>query len=222
MQTPILRAAGACLVLGVYYWILLASPRASPSEAAEARLQQDIESSQTAFAAGDFATALAPTERVSEAVPTEVVYLTRLASIYRELARPADEATAWDRVIELSPTPIDACPMVAEAHESAGHADLALAALERCATFEPIDPDFLLLLGQALLQRDRPAEARVAFARGLERDAQYPDLHLLHGVRQFADGELDAAKVSFERFLELAPDRRDEVAVWLDRVKDVK
>lgn len=222
MRTPFLRTAGACLVAAVYYWLLLANPFATPSDGGEAQLRQDIQTSGSAFAAGRFAAALAPTERLAKAMPSQALYADRLARIYHAVDRPDDEAREWERLITLSPTPIDACPMVADAYGQAGHSDLALDALERCASFTPANPDFLLSLGQALLAHDRPADARKAFERGLEVDSRYPDLHLLVGVQQFDAGELADAKASFERFAALAPDRSDEVAEWLGRVKGVK
>ena len=121
-----------------------------------------------------------------------------------------------------SPTPVDACPMIAEAYQAAGQPADAIGAWQRCSELPPINPDFHVYLGEALIDADRPAEARRAFERGLAVDELYPDLHLLLGVRQFADGERDAARASFEKFLALAPSRRAEVEVWLRRSGSAK
>ena len=45
----------------------------------------------------------------------------------------------------------------------------------------------------------------------------YPDVHLVLGIREFDDGRITEARGRFKRFLELAPERREEVAVWLER-----
>ena len=37
------------------------------------------------------------------------------------------------------------------------------------------------------------------------------------GVLDFAEDRADRARTQFERFVELAPERRAEVAVWLER-----
>jgi tetratricopeptide (TPR) repeat protein len=210
------RAAGAAALLAAYFWVVFAHPLGRPMDSG-ARIEADIESSRTLFAAGRFDQALAPTERLAHTLSSQAVYHSRLARVYHELNRPADEAQSWERVIATSPTPIDACPMVARAYDRAGRADLAIAALERCVSFRPVNPDFLVYLGQALIAAGRKADARRAFERGLEIEPRYPDLHLLLGVRQFDEGELKAARRSFEKFLALAPQRRVEVAVWLDR-----
>lgn len=222
MRTPGARAAGAVMVLAAYYWLLIATPFARPGDDAEARLRADLESSRIAFEARRFAEALAPTERLTTELSSQAVYHERLARILKELDRPADEARAWERMMAVTPTPIDACPMIAEAYQRAGRADAALAAIERCAALPPVNPDFLVLQGQALLQMGRPADARRAFERGLAIDQSYPDLHLLLGIRQLDDGELPEARDSFARFLELAPGRRAEVEVWLQRVGKAK
>jgi tetratricopeptide (TPR) repeat protein len=210
------RAVGAAIVLAAYYWVVFAHPFA-PTVSAGARIEADIESSRTLYAAGKFGEALAPTERLAQALSSQAVYHSRLARVYHELNRPADEAGSWERFMATSPTPIDACPSVAQAYDRAGRPELAIAALERCASFQPVNPDFLVYLGQALIAAGRKADARRAFERGLQIEPRYPDLHLLLGVRQFDEGELKAARRSFEKFLTLAPERRAEVAVWLDR-----
>lgn len=222
MQTAGARLAGAAIVLGIYYWTLIAQPATTPAYLVETQLQEDIQSSLALFSANRFADALEPTKRIVEHWPSQAMYHERLALIYQKLERPADEAVEWEAMMVTSPTPIDACPMVAIAYRRLNRADQELDALTRCAAFQPPNPDFQLQLGQALLRSDRKAEARQAFERGLEIDASYPDLHLVMGIRQFDDGQHQEARVSFERFLALAPERRDEVAVWLERTEKAK
>jgi cytochrome c-type biogenesis protein CcmH/NrfG len=222
MQTPGARLAGAAIVLAFYYWALIAKPATAPAFMVEAQLQQDIQSSLALFSTNRFADALAPTQRIVERWPSQAMYHERLAVIFQKLDRPADEALEWEAMMGTSPTPIDACPMVANAYRRSNREDQALDAFSRCAALQPANPDFQLLLGQALLRAERKAEARQAFERGLEIDASYPDLHLVIGIRQFDDGQFPQARASFERFLALAPERRDEVAVWLERTEKAK
>lgn len=213
------RAAAAATVLAAYYWVLALQPFAPQASAADAALDQDIRDSRALFEARRFEDALAPTERLATQLSTQAIYHERHALILGELSRPLDEAQAWERMMAASPTPVDACPMIADAYKKAGDASRARAALERCASLPPINPDFLLSLGQSFLEEGRKADARQAFERGLAVDAAYPDLHLLVGVRKFDDGDLAGARVSFERFLELAPDRKAEVDMWLQRTE---
>ena len=218
-MAPGSRAAAAASVLAAYYWVLALQPLAPQAGAADAALDRDIRDSRALFDAQRFDEALAPTERLASQLSTQAVYHERHALILRELSRPADEAQAWERMMAASPTPVDACPMIAEAYQKANDPARAHAALERCASLPPVNPDFLLSLGQSFLKADRKAEAREAFERGLAVDEKYPDLHLLLGVRKFDDGDRSGARVSFERFLQLAPERRAEVEVWLQRTE---
>lgn len=219
MQSPGARAAGAAIVLAAYYWLLVTHPFARSIDPADLQLQDDIRDSRAWFDARRFADALPPTERLAHQLSTQAVYQERLARILHELKRPADEAQAWERMMAASPTPVDACPMIAEAYRDAGANDRAIASFERCATLPPANPDFLLGLGQLLLKAGRGADARRAFERGLESDNTYPDLHLLLGIRRFDAGELAAARESFEAFARLAPERRAEVGEWLQRTE---
>jgi len=218
-MTPRSRAVAAVSVLAAYYWVLALQPFAPAASAADLALERDIRDSRALFDARRFADALAPTERLATQLSAQAVYHERHALILRELERPAKEAQAWERMMAASPTPVDACPMIADAYMKSGDRGRALTAIERCASLPPLNPDFLLSLGQALLEADRTAEARQAFERGLAIDDRYPDLHLLLGVRQFADSDVAGARVRFERFLQLAPERRAEVEVWLQRTE---
>ncbi|MDQ3168603.1 MAG: tetratricopeptide repeat protein [Acidobacteriota bacterium] len=217
MRTGGARLGGAAAVLAIYYWTLFAAPPALPPDAVEAQLQSDIQASISLFNSSRFADALAPTERIVEQSPGQAVHHTRLAMIYEKLDRPVDEARQWEAVMETSSTPIDACPMVAEAHRRSHRADLEVDALERCAGLSPPNPDFYLFLGQALLRAGRGTAAVSAFKKGLALAPSYPDLHLQIGIHEFGGGHKREARASFERFLALAPERRDEVAVWLAR-----
>jgi len=199
--------------------VLALHPFSPQAGAADAALDRDIRDSRALFDAKRFDEALAPTERLARQLSTQAIYHERHALILRELSRPADEAQAWERMMAASPTPVDACPMIADAYRRADDGVRAHGALERCASFLPINPDFLLSLGQSFLKSDRKAEARQAFERGLAVDEKYPDLHLLLGVRKFDDRDLPGARASFERFLELAPERKAEVEVWLERTE---
>jgi tetratricopeptide (TPR) repeat protein len=222
MKTAGARLAGAAIVLAIYYWALIARPATTPAFMVEAQLQEDIQASLALFSANRFADALAPTQRIVERWPSQAMYHERLALIFQKLDRPADEVVEWEAMMGTSPTPIDACPMVAYAYRRINRADQELDALQRCAALPPPNPDFQLQLGQALVRAERKAEARLAFERGLEIDPAYPDLYLLVGIRQFDDGQHREARVSFERFLALAPERRDEVMVWLERTEKAK
>ena len=223
MRRPVIRLAFAMVLLALYYQTLLgtATPAPAPPVTADNATLRDIDESQLAFSAGRYAEALTPTERLTQTLPGQTIYFDRLARILRELGRPRDEARAWEEVFRTSPTPVDACPMLAAAYDRIPDPARALGAYERCVQVEPGDPDLLIFLGRAYNAAERVDEARQVLERALAIAPDYADVHLMLGVRNFADGDLATARARFERFLALAPPRQDEVAVWLDRTRQV-
>jgi protein O-GlcNAc transferase len=223
MRRPGIRLAFAVVLLALYYQTLLGTTTlvtAPPVTADDATLR-DIDASQLAFSAGRYPEALAPTERLTQKLPGQAMYFDRLARILRELGRPRDEARAWEEVFRTSPTPVDACPMLAAAYDRIPDPAGAMSAYERCVQVEPEDPDLLLFLGRAYNAAERANDARQVFERALAIAPEYPDIHLMLGVRNFADGDPVTARARFERFLALAPARQAEVAVWLERTRQV-
>jgi tetratricopeptide (TPR) repeat protein len=223
MKRPALRLAYAVVLLALYYQTLLGTttPVAAPPVTADDAVLADIDASQVAFSAGRYAEALPPTERLTQSLPGQAMYFDRLARILHELGRPRDEARAWEEVFRASPTPVDACPMLGAAYDRIPDPAAALSAYERCVQIEPQDPDLLLFLGRAYNGSERGGEARRVLEQALAIAPDYPDAHLLLGIRNFADGDRQAARASFEKFLALAPARQQEVAVWLERTREV-
>jgi len=227
-MTPVLRLVCAATLLAAYHYCLFPDAlfsRERPSVDAAAlsdnTIRLDIDASEVAYSAGRYADALEPTRRLTEKMPSQAMYFDRLAHIYGKLGNRAGEARSWEGVFAVSPTPADACPMLAQAYEAANDVTRALAAFERCLDVEPGNPDALLLLGRAYQGAGRGNDARRVLEKAVAISPQYPDLYLLLGVRNYADGYVDVARQQFEHFLELAPGRREEVAVWLERTKSV-
>ena len=71
---------------------------------------------------------------------------------------------------------------------------------------------------QCRREADGFSRAAKGFLRPFPSDT---DIYLVLGVRNFADGDRKTARQQFERFQALAPERHDEVAVWLDRTSQV-
>lgn len=217
MRGPITRCAVALVLLAVYYRTLVGISAPASAPFGEAAVLRDIETSRVAFTAGRYADAHEPTERLTRQFPTQAVYFDRLARIQHGLGRPQLEARAWEGVFRTSPTPEDACPMLASAYERIPDPVRALDAYERCVQVSPDDPDLLLFLGRAYNAAGRAEPARAALEKAIALDPEYPDVHLVLGIRDFQDGRRDAARGRFERFAALAPARREEVAAWLAR-----
>ena len=227
-MTPVLRLVCAATLLAAYQYFLFPGARLSRPESPvaaagllDSAILRDIDTSEVAFSAGRYGDALEPTRRLTEKMPSQAMYFDRLARIQRELGNRRDEARSWERVFAVSPTPLDACPMLAQAYEAARDNSGALGAYERCLEVDPDNPDAMIMLGRAYQGLGRGADARRVLEQALTISPQYPDVYLLLGVRNYADGDVASARRQFEHFLELAPGRHEEVAVWLERTKAV-
>lgn len=219
LRGPFGRVVGATAVLALFHNVLLVHPSADAAGPGSPDLDRALVASREAYAAGRFEEALAPTLAIVEALPGQPMYLERLARTYQALGRRGDEARTWEAFVESSAVPIEACPMLPEAHRAAGDDEAALAATERCVSFDPKNVDMLLALGQAYVRAGRRADARRVLEEGAAYAPRYADYALVLGVLAFADDRVADARAHFERFLALAPDRRPEVAVWLERTK---
>jgi tetratricopeptide (TPR) repeat protein len=162
MRGPFARVVGALAVLLLYHGVLLRHPPAEDLAPGSAALDRTLVASRDAFVAEQFEDALAPTLALVEALPGQPVFLERLALVYQGLDRHGDEAGAWEAFVDASATPIDACPMLAEAYRRTGDEAAALDAYERCLAFDPKNVDMLLYLGQAYLRAGRHDAARRA------------------------------------------------------------
>ena len=102
-MTPAARLAGGTLVLTVYAWVLNPMPASvsSADHRADADVEQWLALSNDAYAAGRYADALAPTSSLVARYPLQQAYAERLARIFGQLNRPADEAGAWERFVDL-------------------------------------------------------------------------------------------------------------------------
>jgi len=221
MGNPFARFAVAVTLLATYYLTLFGTATPAAAPLVETDTRRDIEASQAAFSAGQYGEALPATKRLTERLPSQAIYFDRLARIYQKLERFQDEARAWEGVFRTSPTPVDACPMLATAYERIRDSGGALDAYERCVGADSQNPDLLLFLGRAYTAAGRTDAAERVLEEALAIAPAYPDVYLALGVRNFADGRMTDARARFERFVALAPERREEVVVWLERTSHV-
>ena len=176
-MTASARLAGGALVLIVYAWALKPSPAAvSPAAAdSDAGVEQVARAQQRRVRRGAVcrrARADVPAGgrafRPSRSTPSGS------RASYGKLNRAADEAAAWERFIDVSPTPVDACPAIGKAYARAGEPRKSLEAFERCVSFDPRNSEQLFFLGLAYEHAGRTADAldrysKAAATRSVER-----------------------------------------------------
>lgn len=173
-MSPISRLIVAIALLATFRWTLLpAAGNDDPPVDAEA--QAWMTESRDAFADGRWDDALAPTLALVERFPAQQVYLDRLARIYFGLGRAADEASAWERFVEVSPTPGDACPAMGQAWARAGDRAQALEAFTWCRDLDPKSAEGVYFLGRAYLREGRNQEALDTFREAVRVDPLHDD-----------------------------------------------
>ena len=172
-----------------------------------------VAASSEHYQAERYSDALAPTEALVARYPTQHVYLRRLATIYQHLGRRRDEAAAWHRFIDVSPTPWEACPAVATAHVAANDPSGALAATETCWKVAPFDPDAAFFLGRARERTGNHAEAAAMYRRALEIDAAHSDSQLGLARLDMVGNRLDAARATARAVADRYPKHSDAVLI---------
>ena len=126
-----------------------------------------------------FADALPVVRELESTYGAEPVVAYWLAEILRGLGQPAEEARAWERVLDLSGEADAACPWMPDAYGKSGDRARALGSYERCAAAAPDDPERWLDLGAAYAAQGRGADAERAYATSRALDPSNPRLPIV-------------------------------------------
>ena len=146
----------------------------------QAEAQQLEATSKALLGQQKFQDALEPTLKLHEAYPENHIYIGRLADIYEHLGRFADEAQMWEKYVDRAPSPVQACPQYGQAYwkQGAVHEKQAIAAFERCLSFDPRNTDSIFYLAHSLEMSGEWDRAAQNYEQGLTISPQYTDLLL--------------------------------------------
>jgi tetratricopeptide (TPR) repeat protein len=123
-----------------------------------------------------FADALPVALELQQAHADESLVAYWLATIFHGLDRPRDELAAWETYIRLSSAPVDACPDIAEAYERLGDRARAVEQYQRCAGYDPREPDRLVDLGEAWEREQKVEQALATYQSAALLDPHNPAL----------------------------------------------
>jgi len=181
----------------------------------QAEAQQLEIQSKTLIGEQKFQDALEPTLKLHEAYPENYIYSGRLADMYDHLGRYADEAQMWEKYLDRSPTPVQACPQYGQAYwkQGSGHEKQAIAAFERCASFDPKNTDLIFYLAHSLEMSGDWDQAAQQYERGLEISPQYIDLELGLARCRVRQDRQDEAKQIAQKVLAKAPATADALLI---------
>jgi tetratricopeptide (TPR) repeat protein len=215
MDSLAVRLAASLGMLFLLYWTTF-MPKTSVPRTAEimpGNIETLVAASTEHYQAERYRDALAPTEALVARYPAQHVYLRRLATIYQHLGRPREEAATWQRFIDVSPTPWEACPAVANAYADAHDAAGAFAATEVCWKLAPGDPDAAFALGRVQERVGKHAEAAAMYRRALDIDARHSDSQLGLARLDLAADRLDSARTAARAVVERYPKHSDAVLI---------
>lgn len=208
------RLLGGAMVLALYASVLRPGGESDPIDASAAAAQEWVTASRDAFESAQYEDALEPTIELTRAFPNQQVYAERLALIYQRLDRPADEAAAWERVVAVSPTPVDACPAMPDAYvRAAGLTEQAIDAFTRCSAFDPGNTDMLFYLARAQEQIGRHDLAEQSYREAVRIDDTNGDSQLGLARLDLRAGRVEAAKRAAIAVLKIYPNHADALLI---------
>jgi tetratricopeptide (TPR) repeat protein len=209
-RVPELVAPLGCLAL--FYLSLFAAPprsRDAPWLLTAEESQRELERSRALIREGQPREALEITRRLHRAFPESHVHLHQIATLEEQLGDPLAAARAWEAYLDLSPTPLEACPAVGRAWQAAGRETDALDAYERCLAFDPENPDSHLYLALARERRGLLEGAEALFRQGVALAPDYPDLVVGLARVRLRRGDRVEARRGADEAMERWPDNPD-------------
>lgn len=191
-----LRDAALSVVVIAAVWSVFLGPlRATPPET---RLSVEAAAALAAEVDG-----LVRTDRLVDAIPglqallaqneTNDYYLLLLARAYGVAERPADAVSLWERFIERSPVPLEACPEIGLQYEALSRPADAMGAFERCLAFEPANTDNALRLAVSWERGGQSEKALDLYRRFAAAAPEYLDFSIGAARLELRTGALDAA-----------------------------
>ncbi len=169
--------------------------------------------SRQLMGAGQYQQALAPALRLYRAYPANYVYSQALAQIYHRLGSYKEESEYWEKFIEQAPLPIEACPDIGQAYWKLGRRDEAIAALERCLTYDPYEHDTLFELAHAREMTADYPQAAAIYRKALEKSPANPDCLLGLARAELRMGRVADARRLDARVLRASPKNPDALLV---------
>jgi len=210
-----LPLAASLLALGAFYWGLfrLQLPDANSVALTPEKSQELQDESAVMRRFGKWNRALAPTLRLHAAYPENHIYIGQLAEIYDHMGRYADESAMWEAYVEHAPRPIEACPQIGQAYEKQGKETRAIAAFEKCLTFEANNPDSLFYLARALERSGQTDRAASLYQLGVAASPGYSDLETGLARMRLRQGKPEEARDLAAAVVRQSPNNTDALLV---------
>jgi tetratricopeptide (TPR) repeat protein len=208
-------AALSVVVITVVWGVFLGPLRATPPETT-----LSVESAAALAADVD---RLVRSDRLVDAIPgleallaqneANDYYLLLLARAYGAAKRPADAVPLWERFIERSPVPLEACPDIGIQNLALSRPAAATNAFERCLAFEPANTDNALRLAVSYERGGQSEKALELYRKFAAAAPGYLDFSIGAARLELRTGALDAAHTRIARVVDSHADNSDALLV---------
>lgn len=190
MDSPAARIVLGVTAVGLYAWQAIFPVQ--PAGVAEQTPQQiagEAAKVKTMIKEARYEEALRPALELSASFPQNDIYINQLADIYHQQHRPKEEAEQWERYMNVSPTPEDACPHLNHAYLTMRDRARQTASAERCVALDPKNVDLIFTLAHVREMHGDIKEARELYERGIALAPEDWDLHIGLGRVYLRQGE---------------------------------
>jgi tetratricopeptide (TPR) repeat protein len=216
MQSKPLRIITPLAILLLFYWAIYVSPNMvngdteilNPGQAREI-----LDESRVKIREKKYEEALKLTHRLHKAFPQNHIYLEQLALVNHYLARYLDEAECWNKYMQYSPTPLDACPQYGEAYRALGMINEMHEACKKCYELDERNADSIFFLALSYERLGQHEKAKELYEKGVEIYPVYPDLRIGLARMNLRLGNTSKAKAVIAKVYEEFPDNVDGLLV---------
>lgn len=150
--------------------------------------------------------------------------LNALGTVYAERGQVDKARDAFQKVLAnpFYQTPQFAAYNLGRLYEKQGDLETALTQYEQAVKFQPSYGSAWYRIGKILETQRRNDEARNAYGKAASFSPEMAEAHLRYGQMSYQAGDFDAANLSLNRVLKLAPNTAlaDEAKLYLERLRD--
>lgn len=216
MQSKPLRIITPLAILLLFYWAIYVSPNMVSSDTEILNPEQAreiLDESRLKVREKKYEEALQLTLRLNKSFPQNHIYLEQLATINHYLGRYQEEAEAWHKYMQYSPTPLDACPHYSEAYRALNMIPEMHEACKKCYELDERNADSIFFLGLSYERLGQADKAREFYEKGVEIYPVYPDLRIGLARMNLRLGNTAKAKEVIAKVYEESPDNVDGLLV---------
>jgi len=182
------------------------NPTTQPDAEAEPPQNGAVDQAEFFLDAGNPEAAVAELEKATLAEPKNPVLIEALGSQLFQLERYEEARLKFRRLIELQPRSAAAYTRLAMAAEATDRNDEFESALGLAMEIDPNNPDMLRYLGKLNLEQERFYDAGCAFTALAKLEPDNADNLLAMGVCLFRGGQVELARETYERVLQMDPE----------------